>query len=110
MARESITDRVRDLLVDVDYPANKDRLLDAARRRRPDEEALKALRAIPPVDYRNEAEVLSSIDRHPADSDMDIARDEPGRHREHTHRGLAQHMKDVQPSPIEEVLGRDEES
>ncbi len=94
----NVTDRVRDVLVDVDYPATKDELLSAARRRGADEDAIRALRALPPVDYGNEDEVLRSVGVHPADRSGETVADQAERRREHTHPGLAEHMKDTDPS------------
>lgn len=53
---------IRAALVDVDYPADKDTLVDCARRACADDQTLLALRAMPPVDYRNIDEVLRSAD------------------------------------------------
>jgi hypothetical protein len=89
---KSVIETVEAALVDVDYPATKDELVEAAARNGADEEALRALRAMPPVDYRNRQEVLQSVDVHPADG----AGVNPGARRAHTHRGVAQHMKDGQ--------------
>jgi hypothetical protein len=89
---KSVIETVEAALVDVDYPATKDELVEAAARNGADEEALRALRAMPPVDYRSRQEVLQSVDVHPADGTVV----NPGSRREHTHRGVAQHMKDGQ--------------
>ncbi len=107
---ETLIDEVRGLLVDVDYPASKDALLATAQRHEAGENALRALRALPPVDYRNESEVLRSIDVHPAESAGQSRSERAAQTREHSHRGLAQHMKDVEPSPIEEELGSNQGS
>jgi hypothetical protein len=47
-------------LKDVDYPAGKEALVDAAERAGAPEVVIRSLRAIPPVDYRSRAEVLRS--------------------------------------------------
>ncbi len=101
----SVTDKVRDLLVDVDYPATKDALLAAAQKHGADDDALRALRALPPVDYGSHDEVLRSIGTRPDDLSDDPASDKARRRREHAHRGLAEHMKDIERSPIQEELG-----
>ena len=54
-------DTVLSYLPDVDYPADKDTLLTAARRHSAPDEVLKAIRAIPPVDYRSREEVARSV-------------------------------------------------
>ena len=51
---------VRAALADVDYPATKDDLLAAARRNNADGDVERALRAVPPEEYRNLEEVLRS--------------------------------------------------
>jgi hypothetical protein len=53
---------IRAALVDVDYPADKDTLVEAARKACADDGTLLALRAMPPVDYRNIDEVIRSAD------------------------------------------------
>ncbi len=106
---EDITAAVRDVLVDIDYPASKEILVNAAARRSADQDVLKALRGMPPVEYQNEAEVVASIDRPPTGAG-DALSDKGRRHREHTHAGLAQHMKEGDPTPIEKELGTNEGS
>ena len=51
---------VVDYLVDVDFPASKDALVDEAARQGAPEPVLKALRAMPPVEYGSKAEVERS--------------------------------------------------
>ena len=46
---------------DVDFPASKDDLLASAQRGGASEEVLRALRAVPPVDYANKDEVARSV-------------------------------------------------
>ncbi len=53
--------RLRQCLNDVDYPADKDALLEAATRNGGDEETVRALRAIPPETYANLGEILASV-------------------------------------------------
>ena len=48
-------------LKDVDYPAGKEALVDAAERVGAPEAVVRSLRAIPPVEYRNPAEVRRSV-------------------------------------------------
>ena len=45
-------DEVLHVLRDVDFPATKDDLVEAARAAGASEEVLRALRAVPPVEYR----------------------------------------------------------
>ena len=44
----------------VDFPATRDEIVQEAERQGAPEEVLKALRRMPPVDYRSRAEVLRS--------------------------------------------------
>ncbi len=53
--------RLRRCLNDVDYPADKDALLEAAARNGCDDETGRALRAIPAETYANLGEILSSV-------------------------------------------------
>jgi len=55
-------DAVKAALVDADFPAGKDELVRYAEASGADEPTIKALRAMPPVDYRNMDEVLRSAD------------------------------------------------
>jgi Protein of unknown function (DUF2795) len=59
-------EQVLDYLADVDYPADKDTLVNAAERSGAPDEVLRGLRAIPPVDYRSRAEVVRSVRVDPA--------------------------------------------
>ena len=61
MVASTSLSRLRHCLNDVDYPADKDALLEAARRNSADEETTRALRAIPPETYANLTEVVSSV-------------------------------------------------
>jgi hypothetical protein len=54
---------VRDALNDVDFPAGKDELVDAAQRGGASEDVCKALRSVPPVDYDSADEVVRSVTR-----------------------------------------------
>jgi hypothetical protein len=89
-------DTVLDYLADVDYPADKDTLLAAAERAGAPDEVLKAIRAIPPVDYRSRAEVARSVrvdpapGRSPAQKAKQARADAPPR--------LAEHMRDTRSS------------
>ena len=61
MAGTLTRDHLKDCLTDVDFPASKDDLLDAAIRKG-DPTAVQALRAIPPTDYSNLTEVLVAVE------------------------------------------------
>lgn len=81
------------------------RLVDRALANGADEHTVRALRAIPPVEYRSLSEVLSSV---PLRDEQDVV--QPGQQaqarRTHTKPGLAESAKDVSPpNPIVEELG-----
>jgi uncharacterized protein DUF2795 len=60
MVRVSVT-ALRDALQAVDFPATKDELHDAAVDADANDDVLRALRSLPPVDYGNIGEVISSV-------------------------------------------------
>lgn len=103
MAASTTSSRLRNCLNDVDYPADKDALLEAAARNGCDDETARALRAIPPETYANLSEVLASVTL--GDDDLTEA-EKAEAHRVHTKPGLAQSAKDVSPvNPIVEEVG-----
>jgi hypothetical protein len=53
---------VTTVLADVGFPADKDALLAAAERNGADDTTVRALQAIPPVEYRSVGEVLASVE------------------------------------------------
>jgi hypothetical protein len=59
-------DEVLRHLGEVDYPADKDEMLAAAERHGASPEVLKAIRAVPPVEYRNADELVRSLRLDPA--------------------------------------------
>jgi hypothetical protein len=96
---EALTpDDVLRRLKDVDYPADKDTLVSAAERSGASQDELRAIRAIPPVDYRNRDEVARSLRLDPA----------PGRSpghaaeqaRDDTKPGVAEPLRDLQQDRV----------
>ena len=81
-------------LGDVDFPAEKDRLVKQALASKADEVTVRALQAIPPLQYRSLREVLSSV---PLRDEQDVVA--PGQRaqarRTHTKPGLAESAKEV---------------
>lgn len=59
--RATSDERLRAALSEVDYPASKDELVGYAQRAGADEQTVRALRAMPPVDYTNFDEVSGSV-------------------------------------------------
>ena len=68
MAASTTRDHLDAALDGVSFPADRDALVDAAQRR-DDDRTARALRAMPPVEYRSPAEVVASValveDDHP---------------------------------------------
>ena len=85
-------DDVRSVLQDVDYPADKETLLDAAFRAGANADVLKALRALPAEAYGNVDEVIRSVDT--AEATGQSPADKAVRASEQTHAQLAEHMRD----------------
>jgi hypothetical protein len=90
---------------DVDFPAAKEDLLDAARRSSASEEVLKALRGIPPEQYGNHDDVARSV-RVDADSDLGLtAAQRAEQARQGGKPGMSQHLRDAPKTPLQEELG-----
>jgi Protein of unknown function (DUF2795) len=69
MTHGTTPDQVRQCLGDVDFPADKDTLVAAVERAGAPEDVVKAIRAIPPVDYGSKDEIVSSV---PVDPDPSV--------------------------------------
>jgi hypothetical protein len=93
-------------LKDVDFPADKDELLRAARVGGASDEALKALRGIPPDRYDNRDQVARSVRVDP-DSDLGhSAAQRADQARKGGRPGLSQHLREVPKPPVEDELDR----
>ncbi|MDT0345043.1 DUF2795 domain-containing protein [Streptomyces litchfieldiae] len=91
---------------DVDFPADRDELVQEAKRAGASEPAVKALRGIPPESYANRAEVARSV-RLPADADMDLSPAQRAQQaRKGGRRGQAERLRDVRKPPVDEELDR----
>ncbi|PXY21792.1 hypothetical protein DI005_30340 [Prauserella sp. PE36] len=101
MATTTTAERVRAVLSDADFPAEKADLVRCAENAEADPDTIKALGAMPPVEYANLAEVLQSV---PLDQGQSPA-EEAARRQEHDKPGLAQQEKDVSGHPIVDELG-----
>ncbi|REE94852.1 DUF2795 domain-containing protein [Thermomonospora umbrina] len=60
------TGQIKELLNDLDFPADKEEIVEHARHRGAPRDADKALSALPPADYDNLQEVLRSVPLDPA--------------------------------------------
>src|SRR3954452_24178573 len=96
---------VRAALDDIDYPASKEQIVAHAEQNRAPQEAMRALRALPLADYRNEGEVMRSLPTDPAASEGQTAEDKANQARQRHRSGVAEHLRDTARSPIEEELG-----
>ncbi|WP_219418602.1 DUF2795 domain-containing protein [Pseudonocardia nigra] len=94
MSAATTREALRAVLVDVDFPASKYQLTEAAGTRGADEDTLRALRAVPPVDYGNMDEVLAAVPLADEASEVTAAK-KADRRREHTRPGLAEGSKDT---------------
>lgn len=93
---------VREALSDLDFPADKRRIVAHARRHGADEATDKALSALPLGDYAGIAEVLRSVEVDPA---PDRTGSERFRQRSRAgHSGVAEHLRPGGKTPIEEEL------
>jgi hypothetical protein len=107
--RYASPDEVKRALKNADFPAAKQELIQAAEAAGAPDHVIAALRAIPPEEYANRAEVLRSIPADPA-ADLDLSpaqRAEQARqtrHRNHPQR-LSEHMREVPKPPLEEDPG-----
>ena len=99
--------RLKEILGEVTFPAGKETIVDHATDSGADEEVLRAVRAMPPVEYDRPEEVLLSV---PLDEDTpDTPSTEAERaqqRREHVRGRQATSTTDPGPvNPIEEELG-----
>jgi len=101
------TDRqsVKQALSSADFPADKDALVEHAQRNSSDEEVLRALRALPPVQYANVGEVLSSVTMDKGTSEGQSDSDKAQEQRYNDNSGLAEHHTETPSNPIVEELG-----
>jgi Protein of unknown function (DUF2795) len=86
-------------LVDVDYPAGKEVLVAAAARAGAPEAVVRGLRAIPPVEYRNRAEMVRSVPVDPGAGRSASRAAEQARTR--TPAGVAEHVRDPQEDRVD---------
>jgi hypothetical protein len=105
MVASTTRHRLQQCLKEVDFPATKQDLLDAAESNRGDDETARALRGIPPETYTNLDQVAASVtivDEGDAMRDADKA----ASRRTHTKPGRAESAKDIgDRSPIVDELG-----
>ena len=95
---------VVEAIKDVDFPAGKDSLIEAASRSGAAPDVVKARRGIPAEQYANRAEVARAVRVDP-DSDRGLSPAQKAEQaREGGRPGQSQHLRDVPKPPIEEEL------
>ncbi|MEU7061181.1 DUF2795 domain-containing protein [Streptomyces sp. NPDC046197] len=100
MSSTSVRD-VLDALQDVDFPAGKEELVQAAENAGAPEEVVKALRA---DEYGNRDEVARSVRVDPA-SDLNLsAAQRAEQARRGSRPGQSQHLRDVPKPPVQDEL------
>jgi len=92
--------QVIEYLKDVDFPAHRDVLVRAAEQARAPEDVIKALRAMPPEEYGNKAEVMTSA-HTPAEPDQDPSVKAAQAH-DKLHQRIAEPLRDVVPTEVHE--------
>ncbi|MGW2645858.1 DUF2795 domain-containing protein [Streptomyces sp. NPDC001393] len=91
-------------LKDVSYPADKDRLVTAAREAGASDEVVKVLRGIPAEQYTGREDVARSVR---ADPDLDhTAAQRADKAREGGKPGLSLHLREEPRTPIQEEFDR----
>lgn len=103
--RGTTKERLRRTLQNIDYPADKETLVDEATRTGADEDTIAALRSMPPVDYGGFNDVVASapLDSQAEEGQTDAEKARERRH--HTHDRLTEHEKEVPTNPIVDELG-----
>jgi Protein of unknown function (DUF2795) len=92
---------------DVDFPADKDELVQAAKVAGASGDVVGALRALPPERYGNREEVARSVRVDPA-SDLGLSEAQRAEQaRLGGKRGLSKHLRDVGKPPVEDELDED---
>ncbi|MGW0186797.1 DUF2795 domain-containing protein [Streptomyces sp. NPDC003362] len=106
MDRATSARDVVDAIKDVDFPADKEKLIDAARRAGASQDVVAALRGMPQENYTNRDDVARSVRLAP-DSDLGLTRAQQAEQaRMGGKPGQSQHLRDVPKTPIEEELDR----
>ena len=91
----------------IKYPASERELLRAVQDAGAPEEIIRALRAIPPEEYRNRNEVARSVPTDPSEELHPDAAQRAEQAREQRHHGpqrLSQYEREVPKPPIEDEL------
>lgn len=101
----SLTDKVANALLEADYPADKETLLRFARAKEADDDVVRALTGLPPVEYGSRDEVLRSIDADPGDLAGQTVGEKARQSRDQAESRIPEHLRDNEPTPIEDEVG-----
>jgi hypothetical protein len=91
-------------LAAMDFPASKDDLVQYAANTGADEDTLRALRSIPPVDYGNLAEVVRSVP-YSREAEGEQSDPEKARRARRGKERVVEHEVETPPNPIADELG-----
>ena len=94
-------ERVHRALAEADFPAEKTELVRSATAAGADDDTVRALNAIPPVEYANVGEVVQSVTL----DDGRSAAEKAAQHRDHAHPTVTERERAVPVNPIVEELG-----
>jgi hypothetical protein len=86
-------EQVLQYLVDVDFPATRDELVEEAERNNAPDDVVKSLRAMPPVEYGSKAEVQRSALRTEAEPEQPAGH-QAAQARHNDESRLAQHLRE----------------
>ncbi|GAA2629319.1 DUF2795 domain-containing protein [Actinomadura fulvescens] len=103
--RAKSTDQIKNVLGDLAFPADKDQIVEHARRHGADTETERALSALPLGEYDSVKEVQRSVPLDPDPDRSEAERSEQRRH--HNKAGLAEHMREADEPPVQQELNRD---
>lgn len=96
---------LREVLSSIDFPASKEKLVEHAERHGASEQALRALRAMPPEEYQNVTEVFRAVPMTMSSTEGQTSSDKAQQARHNTASGLAEHQTETPTNPIVDELG-----
>lgn len=111
MSADNGIDQLKAVLAEVDFPAAKETIVDRVADSGADEDVLRAVRSMPPVQYEQSDDVLRSVPLSEETSDARSDSQRAQQRRQNTRDGLAETMTETGPvNPIEEELGENRKS
>ncbi len=94
-------ERIRRALSEADFPAEEAGLVSCAAESGADEDTVRAVKAIPPVEYADLAEVPQSVSLDDGRTDAERA----AQSRDHAHPTVTERERAVPPNPVVDELG-----